>query len=147
MESLPHAGNFRDLLVYQKARQLSQEVFQLTLKFPKEELYSLTTQIRRSARSIGANIAESWAKRRYESHFISKLTDADMEQYETQHWLDTAVDCNYCDAETATRLRRTCEEIGRLLGGMIAKADSFCGDFPKTFRELPSEYFIENADN
>jgi len=146
VENLPHAGNFRDLLVYQKARQLSREIFQLTLKFPKDELYSLTSQIRRSSRSIGSNIAEAWAKRRYESHFISKLTDADMEQYETQHWLDTAVDCGYCNAETTLPFRKKCEEIGRLLGGMMAKADLFCGDPPKALRELSPEYFIENAD-
>ncbi len=147
MESLPHAGNFRDLLVYQKARQLSQEVFQLTLKFPKEELYSLTSQIRRSARSIGANIAEAWAKRRYESHFISKLTDADMEQYETQHWLDTAIDCGYCDSETANRLRHQCEEIGRLLSGMIAKADKFCGELSSSLHEPLIEYFVGSTEN
>lgn len=143
MESLPHAGNFRDLLVCQKARQLSQNVYQLTLKFPKDELYSVTSQIRRSSRSIGANIAEAWAKRRYESHFVSKLTHADMEQYETQHWLDTALDCGYCEAGPAAQLRQSCEEIGRLLGGMIAKAHAFCSDAPKSLRESAPEYITE----
>jgi len=146
MESLPHAGNFRDLLVYQKARRLSQDVFQLTLKFPNDEVYSLTSQIRRSSRSIGANIAESWGKRRFENHFISKLIDADMEQYETQHRLDTAVDCGYCDPGAALHLRQACEEIGRLLGGMIAKASSFCGNIPKTLRESAPEYFGDNPN-
>jgi four helix bundle protein len=141
MGNLPHADSFRDLVVYQKARQLSREIFQLTVKFPKDEMFSLTSQIRRSSRSIGANIAEAWAKRRYESHFISKLTDADMEQQETQHWLDTAVDCGYCDVETAICFRRKCEEVGRLLGGMIEKADLFCGTIPSRLREFPAEYF------
>jgi len=147
MNGLPHAGNFRELLVYQKARQLSREIFQLTLKFPKDENFSLTSQIRRSSRSIGANVAESWAKRRYENHFVSKLTDADMEQYETQHWLETAVDCSYCDEQTATRLRQKCEEIGRLLGGMMAKAHLFCGEIPKTLREIPTDYLVDSSND
>ena len=75
--------SFRDLLVYQKARKLAQDIFVLTKAFPKEETYALTDQIRRSSRSIGAQIAEAWGKRRYEKHFISKLTDADGEQQET----------------------------------------------------------------
>jgi four helix bundle protein len=147
MESLPHARNFRDLLVYQKAQQLSRNIYQLTLKFPKDELYSLTSQVRRSSRSIGANIAEAWAKRRYESHFVSKLTDADMEQYETQHWLDTAVDCGYCEVGLATELRHSCEEIGRLLGGMIAKAHLFCGDTSKFLREATPEHITETRSD
>ena len=77
--------SFRDLNVYKLPFELQQEIFILTKKFPKEELYSLTDQIRRSSRSIGANIAESWQKRLYAAHFISKLTDADAEQAETQH--------------------------------------------------------------
>ncbi|HBY94549.1 MAG TPA: hypothetical protein DEP84_11420 [Chloroflexi bacterium] len=88
MSRLQHAQSFRGLVVHQKARQLSREIFRLTRSFPKEEMYSLTDQIRRSSRSIGAQIAEAWAKRRYERHFVSKLTDADAEQYETQHWID-----------------------------------------------------------
>ena len=79
MSPLKHADSFRDLIVYQKSRQLQREVFKITKSFPKEEVFSLTDQIRRSSRSIGANISESWAKRRYEKHFISKLTDADGE--------------------------------------------------------------------
>jgi four helix bundle protein len=82
MSGLAHAQSFRDLIVYQKSRQLSREIFKLTKPFPKEEMFSLTDQTRRSSRAIGANIAESWAKRRYEKHFISKLTDADGEQME-----------------------------------------------------------------
>ena len=142
MKSLPHAEGFRDLLVYQKAHELSREIFRLSATFPKEEMFSLTGQIRRSSRSVGANIAEAWAKRRYEKHFVSKLTDADGEQQETQHWIDTAVDCGYWAQETATALRRKCEEIGRLLAGMMAKADMFCGEPTRILREPSSEYFV-----
>jgi four helix bundle protein len=85
MAELQHAKSFRDLLVHQKARRLSQMIFEVSKSFPREELYSLTDQIRRAARSIGAQIAEAWGKRRFERHFISKLTDADSEQLETQH--------------------------------------------------------------
>src|SRR4029077_18938042 len=81
-----YARSFKDLRVYQKAREVSQAVFKLSKGFPKEETYSLTDQIRRAVRSIGAQIAEAWGKRRYEKHFVSKLTDADAEQLETQHW-------------------------------------------------------------
>lgn len=97
MSGLQHAQSFRDLVVYQKCRQLSREIMRLTRLFPKEEIFSLTDQIRRSSRSVGANIAEAWAKRRYEKHFISKLTDSDGEQMETQHWIETALDCEYID--------------------------------------------------
>ena len=142
MTGLPHASGFRDLLVYQKARELSREVFRLTTALPKDEMYSLTSQIRHSSRSIGANIAEAWAKRRYEKHFVSKLTDADGEQQETQHWIDTAVDCGYWAEETAIVLRQKCEEIGRLLWGMIAKANLFCGEPLPAFRESSADYFV-----
>jgi four helix bundle protein len=135
--------SFRDLLVYQKARQLAQDIFGLTKTFPKEETYSLTDQIRRSSRSVGAQIAEAWAKRRYEKHFISKLTDADGEQQETQHWIDTAEGCGYWGKATSHRLRQQCEEIGRLLGGMLAKADTFWDHTDTNLRELPVEYLVE----
>jgi four helix bundle protein len=172
--SLPHASGFRELLVYQKARELARMIFGLTASFPKEEMYSLTDQIRRSSRSIGANLAEAWAKRHYEKHFVSKLTDADGEQQETQHWIETAVDCGYYRLlhkllnmfeETASKhhngliylrgtlwttqnaavLRQKCEEIGRLLGGMMAKAEMFCGDGSRAMRESPAEYFVESV--
>jgi four helix bundle protein len=140
MGDLPYAESFRDLLAYEKARQLSREIFQITKAFPREELFSLTDQIRRSSRSIGAQIAEAWAKRRYERHFLSKLTDADGEQQETQHWIETAADCSYLTPGQTVALRKRCEEIGRLLGGMMAKADLFCGKPARTVRELPAEY-------
>jgi len=87
--------SFKELNVYKLSIKLQQKIFELTKKFPKEELYSLTDQIRRSSRSIGVNIAESWQKRRYPAHFVSKLSDADSEQTEPQHWLDTSFKCKY----------------------------------------------------
>ncbi|MGC1377102.1 MAG: four helix bundle protein [Anaerolineales bacterium] len=110
----------------QKSRAFAQEIFELTRAFPKEEMFSLTDQVRRSSRSVGAQIAEAWAKRRYEKHFISKLTDSDGEQLETQHWIETAADCDYITHLQAADLLAKYAEIGRLLGGMIAKADLFC---------------------
>ena len=95
MGQLPYVESYRDLQAYRKAQELSREIFRLTQTFPKEEVYSLTSQIRRSSRSIGAQIAEAWAKRSYERHFLAKLTDADGEQQETQHWIETAFDCQY----------------------------------------------------
>ena len=143
MGSLPRVSSFRELIVYRKARVLSQEIYGVSKRFPREEMYSLTDQVRRSSRSVGAQIAEAWGKRRYEKHFISKLTDADSEQYETQHWLETAVDCNYLTQQQATELIQACEEIGRLLGGMIAKSHLFCHNSSKTLRELTAEYFTD----
>lgn len=142
MSYLPHANSFRDLLVYQKAKELSKEIFQLTKRFPREEAYSLTDQIRRCSRSIGAQISEAWAKRLYERHFVSKLTDADGEQNETQHWIDSAADCNYLDDEEAAALIKRCEEIGRLLGSMIAKAGQFCSTQTTVVRDETAEYFV-----
>ena len=142
MGRLPHVESFRDLVVYKKTRQLSLEIFRITKTFPKEEMFSLTDQIRRSSRSVGAQVAEAWAKRRYERHFISKPTDADGEQQETQHWIDTAADCGYLTQDQAAQLNQKCTEIGRLLGGMIAKADLFCGVLPTTIREATESYFV-----
>ena len=146
MDKLNYAQSFRDLLAYQKARELSQEIFEVTKAFPKEEMFSLTDQIRRSSRSIGAQIAEAWAKRRYEKHFVSKLTDADGEQQETQHWLETAVACGYLSPEKGNHLLQTCQRIGRLLGGMMTKADKFCGQ-PHVLREAALDYFVDNEGN
>jgi four helix bundle protein len=145
MAGLPHANSFRDLLVYKKSRELSREIFRLSASFPKDEVFSLTSQIRRSSRSVGAQIAEAWGKRRYEKHFVSKLSDADSEQLETQHWIETAVDCGYWNNDIALPLRQRCEEIGRLLNGMMEKSDLFCGD-PSTrvLRESPAEYFVDD---
>ena len=144
MSNLGHANSFRDLLVYQKARELSKEIFQLSKSFPREENFSLTDQIRRSSRAIGANIAEAWAKRKYEKHFLSKLTDADGEQQETQHWVGTALDCGYITVEVEKMIDERCAEIGRMLGGMMEKAEMFCGDSPRRTREVNAEYLIDS---
>ncbi len=121
-----HAKSFRDLEVYKLARQLSLEIFKTSKSFPKEKMYSLTDQIRRSSRSVGAQIAEAWAKRRYKKHFISKLTDADGEQQETQHWIETALDCGYLLAINSMDWLERYASVGRMLNSMINKADSFC---------------------
>ena len=126
MGELKHARSFRDLIVYQKAKCVTKQVFELTRGFPQEERYSLTDQVRRSSRSIGAQIAEAWAERRYKKHFVSKLTDADGEQQETQHWIDSAHDCKYITNQQRDALTADLAEIGRMLGGMIQKADFFC---------------------
>jgi four helix bundle protein len=117
--------SFKDLKVYQKAFLLQQEIFQASKGFPKEELYSLTDQIRRSSRSIGANLAEAWHKRRYPAHFVSKLSDSDGEQAETQHWLDTALSCKYIPEDVYKNLMNKCMEIGRMLGKMMANPEPF----------------------
>src|SRR5256886_12434272 len=92
---LEYVRHFKELVVYIRQLELSREVFRLSKRFPTEEKFSLTDQLRRASRSIGAQIAEAWAKRLYPKHFISKLSDADGEQMETQHWLIEASDCGY----------------------------------------------------
>jgi len=146
MSGLAHAKSFKELVVYQKCRQLSKGIFEISAGFPRDEVYSLTSQIRRSSRSIGAQIAEAWAKRRYEKHFVSKLTDADGEQMETQHWLETAVDCGYLSGSQIKPALERCAEIGRLLGGMIAKADLFCNPDALALREEQAFYFTSTDD-
>lgn len=118
---------FQDLLAYQKAFELQQVIFILSKSVPSEEKFSLTDQVRRSSRSVGANIAEAWRKRRYPAHFVSKLTDADGENAETQHWLDTTKACRYVDEMRHARLLELSEETGRLIGKMIQDADQWCG--------------------
>ena len=121
--------DFEELDVYLLAIELQQEIYELTKRFPNDERYSLTDQIRRSSRSIGANIAEAWAKRRYKAHFISKLSDSDGEQLETRHWLRTSLNCGYVAKEEYQILDLKCKEIGRKLGRMIADADRWCARF------------------
>jgi four helix bundle protein len=123
--------SFHDLRVYGRARELQREIFEISKGFPRSEIYSLTDQIRRSARSIGANIAEAWHKRRYPLHFVSKLSDSDAEQAETQHWIQTAFECSYLSRDECTRLLELCKDIGRMLGNMMEKPDPFCRRFKK----------------
>ena len=123
---MEHANSFKELVVYQKSRTLAQSIFKITKAFPKEEMYSLTDQIRRSSRSIGAQIAEAWGKRRYKKHFISKLSDADAEQLETQHWIIIAQDCEYLTHKQFETLNQNLSEIGRMLYSMMKKANQLC---------------------
>ena len=115
----------KDLMVYQKAYALAMEIFKLSKAWPLDEKYSLTDQIRRSSRSVCANLREAWAKRRYEAHFVSKLTDADGENSETDTWLDFARDCEYLSVEDHRRLTSECQEVGAMLGSMIKNPTSF----------------------
>jgi four helix bundle protein len=117
---------FKELEVYKYSRALAKEIFFLTRNFPQEEKYSLTDQARRSSRSIGAQIAESWGKRRYENHFISKLTDADSEQFETQHWIEVAFENEYISRHVMDDLLSKCESIGKMLNSMMDKSSLFC---------------------
>lgn len=115
----------KDLIVYQKAYRLSLDIFMISKKFPADERYALTGQIRRSSRSVCANLREAWAKRRYEAHFLNKLTDCDGENSETETWLDLAHDCGYLADADHKRFASACEEIGRMLGAVIRKPDAF----------------------
>lgn len=130
--------SFRALRVYKTAFELQQDIYRLSRKFPREEKFSLVDQIRRSSRSIGSNIAEAWQKRRYEPHFVSKLSDADGEQAETQHWLSTSIACEYADEDTINPLIGRCLEIGRMLGKMMNEPEKWCGRFHRTRDEQPS---------
>jgi four helix bundle protein len=121
-----YVDSFKDLEVYQLSRELSESIFELTKSFPEEEKYSLVDQIRRSSRSIGAQIAEAWGKRSYKSHFISKITDADSEQLETQHWLEVAKSSGYLKQDQLDSLLEKCSIIGKMLQSIINKADKFC---------------------
>src|SRR5437868_1456969 len=120
------AQSFQDLEVYQEAFRFHQEIFKITKRLPADERFSLTDQIRRSSRSIGANIAESWAKRRYPAHFLSKLTDADGELQETLHWLASVSACSYLSESEIQRLNDQASLVGRLLGSTINNYQSFC---------------------
>lgn len=117
--------SFKTLLAYQKAFELSMEIFDLTKSFPKEETYSLTDQIRRSSRSICTNIAEAYRKREYQKHFISKLTDADSENSETQVWIDFSYSCEYINLVQQDNLTTKSLEVGKLINFMIANPEKF----------------------
>lgn len=118
---LGHKG----LKVFQLAYDLAMEIFHLSKSFPKDETYALTDQIRRSSRSVAANIAEGYRKRLYPKHFVSKMSDADGEATETQVWLEFARDSEYISSERCEELLTRYEEVGRMLGGMIAHPERF----------------------
>jgi four helix bundle protein len=118
-------GGFRDLKVFQLAYKLAMGILEESKPFPKEERYSLTDQLRRSSRSVVANIAEGYRKRQYRNAFVSKLADADAEATETQVWLDFAMDCSYLSKEKHDELLCGYEEIGKMLKVMIDHPERF----------------------
>jgi four helix bundle protein len=123
---MPAFQSFRDLDAYRVALDAAHRIFHRSKKFPREEVYSLTSQIRRASRAVSSMIAEAWARRRYPAAFISKLSDALGEAMETQNWLDHAVGCEYITAVEYKTLDGEWQRIGAMINGMIAKANSFC---------------------
>ena len=117
--------NFRELSVYKKAFSLAMEIFQLSKKFPAEEKYGLTSQIRRSSRSVCSNIGEGYRKRQYPAHFVSKASDSDMENSETQVWLDFALACEYINYQEYKSMVERTEEIGKLINHMITFPEKY----------------------
>lgn len=119
------ARSAKDLVVYSKAYELAMSIFKVSKSFPKEEQFALTSQIRRSSRSVCLNLREAWAKRRYPAHFLSKLTDCDGENSETESSIDFAKDCGYISTSKHVELTHGCAEIGRMLGAMIRNPKPF----------------------
>jgi four helix bundle protein len=118
--------SFRDLEVYAQARQQAKSVFVISKRFPREERYSMTDQMRRSSRAVNAMIAEAWARRMYPAAFVNKIDEALGEAMETQAWLDHAFDCGYLDGKEYRALDDTWQRIGAMLSRMIQRADDFC---------------------
>lgn len=118
-------STFRDLKVYQKAFKLAMDIFNMTKSFPEEEKYGLTIQIRKSSRSVCSSIGEAYRKRKYPAHFVSKTTDADMENSETQVWLDFSLSCKYISKQIYQEYKERSEEIGKMLNHMIENPDKY----------------------
>jgi four helix bundle protein len=118
-------SSYKDWMAYKKSYVLAMKIFQITKRYPVEERFSLTDQIRRSSRSVCANLAESYKRRRYESYFISKLNDSETECGETQVWLDFSLDCGYLAAEEHGELSRLNEEVSKLLWYMVQHPKKF----------------------
>ncbi|MBS1530447.1 MAG: four helix bundle protein [Bacteroidetes bacterium] len=118
-------GTYKDLLLYKKSFALAMEIYSVTKQFPKEETYSLTDQIRRSSRSANICLIEAYRKRKYPNHFVSKLTDVDMENSETQGWLEFALACNYITENVYNELKSQSDEIGRIVQYMIDNPGKF----------------------
>ena len=118
-------GDFYDLLVYKKSFELSMTIFEISKSFPREEMYSLTDQIRRSSRSTNICLVEAYRKRRYKAHFISKLSDSDMESSETKGWLKFAVACKYLSQEDYIKLVEQSDEVGKLLNHMMNNPEKY----------------------
>lgn len=149
----------RDLIVYQKSFAAGKRIFELSKSFPREEMYSLTDQVRRSSRSVSANLAEAWRKRRYDKHFCSTLNIAEAEAAETQVWIEYAAAHGYLDSETAAKANEYYEEILRMIVSMIASPEKWCvakreklngrGGDKETgsqgVKEAGAEYFLDEA--
>ncbi|WP_336962622.1 four helix bundle protein [Chryseobacterium contaminans] len=123
---MPTIKFHQDLKVYQKSFEVAQQIYELSKTFPKEELYSLTDQIRRSSRSVTANVSEAWGKRRYEKSFIAKLTDSEGEARETQTWCQFAYACNYINKEQFNNLLNQYNHIIGMLVNMINQSEKWC---------------------
>ena len=121
-------SSFKELIVYQKAHKLAMDIFELSKKFPKEEKYSLTDQIRRSSRAVSSCIAESWAKRLYIKAFVNKLTDSLGEEYETEDWLDYSRDCEYISKDEYEKILSSYDEVRKMLISMINSPDQWCAN-------------------
>ncbi len=119
------ATGFQNLIVYQKAFSLAMDIFELIKSFPKEEKYGLISQIRNSSRSVCSNLGEGYRKRQYPAHFVSKVSDADMENTETQVWLDFSLACGYITTEIFNSYKLRSEEVGRLLNDMIKNPEKY----------------------
>ena len=117
----------RDLIVYRKSFNAAMDIYEISKAFPREELYSLTDQIRRSSRSVCTSLSEGWRKRRYKTVFINKLSDAGEEAAETRTWLEFALACKYINEETYEGLFNQYDEIFAMVHAMTGKADAFCG--------------------
>lgn len=137
-------ADYKDLRVYRLAFESAMEILELSKSFPGEEKYSLCDQMRRFSRSVCANIAEAWRKRRYQPAFISKLSDADAEAAETQVWLDFALRCSYLPSEPHTALRDHYDHICRQLRTMMDDADRWCSSLDGVREEL-GEYFAHTT--
>ena len=131
------AQNFRDLKVYQLARRYARELYEISKKFPPEEKYSLTDQIRRSSRSVCSNTTEAWRKRRYAGAFVSKLSDADGEAGETRSWLDSAIDCGYISEQTHRYFDDAYDHICAQLYSMMENADKWCATAARDAEKTP----------
>lgn len=125
-------GDFRDLKIYKKAFKNAMAIFELSMKFPADERYSLTSQCRKSSRSVCSSISEGYRKRQYQKHFVAKSSDADMENSETIVWLDFALACCYITDEEYKALVEKFEEVGRMLSHMIHFPEKYMGSLRAT---------------
>ena len=119
-------GSYKDLVVFKKAYSLAMDILKKSKPFPADEKYSLTDQIRRSSRSVCVNIGEAYRRRKYPAHFVSKLTDSNAENTETEIWIQFSVDCKYLGELEFKDFSERCEEVGRMLGYMIDHPEKFC---------------------